>query len=567
MKPPVRAALVAFTCTALISACAAACAHKQEGTTVSESKAARSPLAAKIERFAPVDITADASKLSEGDRKALDKLIEAAKYIDSIFIRQVWSGNEALKRKLEGDTSPEGRERLHYFMINKAPWSRVDSNEPFIDGAPREKPHHAGYYPDDITRDEFNKWAESLPPGEKEKATGYFYTIRRDPDRKLKTVAYSDEYRDLLEPAAKLLNEAAELTTNPTLKAFLSKRAAAFSSNDYYASDVAWMDLDAPIDVTIGPYETYEDELFGYKAAYEAFITLRDDGETAKLSKFSGYLQELENNLPIDPKYRNPKLGASSPIHVVNTVFSSGDGNRGVQTAAYNLPNDERVVKEKGSKRIMLKNNQEAKFEKTLVPISRAIIGAQQRTRISFDAFFTHILAHELMHGLGPHNIRVGANPTTVRLSLKELYSAIEEAKADITGLWALQYLIDKGAVDRAMERDLYITYLASSFRSVRFGITEAHGKGQALQFNYLLDEGAIKADETDGTFTVDESKIKDAVRKLTTEILTLQAEGSYDKARAMLDKYGIIRPVMQRALDKLNSVPIDIEPRFTLVK
>jgi hypothetical protein len=534
---------------------------------VSESKAARSPLAAKIERFAPVDITADVSKLSEGDRKALDKLIEAAKYIDSIFIRQVWSGNEALKKKLEGDTSPEGRERLHYFMINKGPWSRVDSNEPFVDGAPREKPHHAGYYPDDITKDEFNKWAETLPPAEKEKATGYFYTIRRDADRKLRTVAYSDEYRDLLEPAAKLLNEAAELTTNPTLKAFLSKRAAAFSSNDYYASDVAWMDLDAPIDVTIGPYETYEDELFGYKAAYEAFITLRDDGETGKLTKFSGYLQELENNLPIDPKYRNPKLGASSPIHVVNTVFSSGDGNRGVQTAAYNLPNDERVVKEKGSKRIMLKNNQEAKFEKTLVPISRSIIGAQQRTRISFDAFFTHILAHELMHGLGPHNIKVGANATTVRLSLKELYSAIEEAKADITGLWALQYLIDKGTVDKAMERDLYITYLASSFRSVRFGITEAHGKGQALQFNYLLDEGAIKADETDGTFTVDESKIKDAVRKLTTDILTLQAEGSYDKAKAMLDKYGVIRPVMQRALDKLNSVPIDIEPRFTLVK
>jgi hypothetical protein len=566
MKPPIRVglvALVAFACTALMAACTP---HK-EGTSMSESKSARSPLAAKIERFAPVDITADVSKLSEGDRKALDKLIEAAKYIDSIFIRQVWSGNEALKKKLEGDASPEGRERLHYFMVNKGPWSRVDSNEPFIDGAPREKPHHAGYYPDDITKDEFSKWADGLAPAEKEKATGYFYTIRRDADRKLKPVAYNEEYRDLLEPAAKLLNEAAELTTNPTLKAFLSKRAAAFSSNDYYASDVAWMDLDAPIDVTIGPYETYEDELFGYKAAYEAFITLRDDSETAKLSKFSSYLQELENNLPIDPKYRNPKLGADSPIHVVNTVFSSGDGNRGVQTAAFNLPNDERVVKEKGSKRIMLKNNQEAKFEKTLVPISRTIIGPQQRTRISFDAFFTHILAHELMHGLGPHNIKVGANQTTVRLSLKELYSAIEEAKADVTGLWALQYLIDKGAVDKAMEPYLYITYLASSFRSVRFGITEAHGKGQALQFNYLLDEGAIKPDETDGTFTIDESKIKDAVRKLTTDILTLQAEGSYDKAKAMLDRYGVIRPVMQKALDRLSSVPIDIEPRFTLVK
>ncbi len=314
-------------------------------------------------------------------------------------------------------------------------------------------------------------------------------------------------------------------------------------------------------------FETYEDELFSYKAAFEAYVTLRDEAESAKLAKFSQYLQELENNLPMDAAYRNPKLGAASPIRVVNEVFGSGEGNSGVQTAAFNLPNDERVVKEKGSKRVMLKNVQEAKFTKTLVPISQVVLDPAQRTALSFESFFTHILAHELMHGLGPHNINVGGQETTVRKQLKELYSAIEEAKADITGLWALQYLIDKGVVEKAMEHSLYTTYLASSFRSVRFGTTEAHGKGVAMQFNYLTDEGAFKFNDRTGTFSVDQLKIKEAVRKLTHDILTLQVEGSYEKAKAMLDKYGIIRPQMKAALDRLGDVPVDIEPIFPLPK
>ncbi|HEV8482343.1 MAG TPA: hypothetical protein VGV87_02195 [Blastocatellia bacterium] len=523
-----------------------------------------SPLAAKIRRFAPTDIGADPSHLAEGDRKALDKIIEAAKLLDPLYLRQVWSGNEALKKKLEADTSAEGNLRLHYFMINKGPWSRLDKNEPFIEGVPHEKPPQAGFYPDDMTKEEFNSWVATLTEDQRQHATGFFYTIRRGPDGKLKTVPYSEEYREFLDPAAKLLAEAAALTTNQTLKNFLTKRAEAFKSDDYYASDVAWMDLDAPIEVTIGPYETYEDEMFGYKAAFEAFVTLRDEAESAKLVKFSSYLQELEDNLPIDPKYRNPKLGAASPIRVVDVVFSSGDGNRGVQTAAFNLPNDEKVVKEKGSKRVMLKNMQEAKFNKVLVPISKAVLEAKDAPRISFDAFFTHILAHELMHGLGPHNIKVDGKEATVRKQLKDLYSTIEEAKADITGLWALQYLIDKGVVERPMEQQMYATFLASIFRSVRFGLTEAHAKGIAMQFNYLVDEGGITVNESDGTFSVNEAKIKEAVRKLTHDLLTIEAEGSYDKTKAMLDKYVAVRPSMQKALDKLGDVPVDIEPRFT---
>jgi hypothetical protein len=523
-------------------------------------------LQAKTRRFAPTVMTASTARLSPGDRKALQKIIAAAKYYDALFLRQIWSGNDALHAKLQADKSPLGRLRLHYFMINKGPWSQLDDNEPFIEGV-AARPPQANFYPDNITKDEFNSWLSTLSAAEKEEATGYFYTIRRDADGKLKTVPYSEEYREFLDPAAKLLRDAAALTSNQTLKDFLNKRAAAFMSNDYYESDVAWMDLDAPIDVTIGPYETYEDELFGYKAGFEAYVTLRDDAETAKLKKFSQYLQELEDHLPIDPKYRNPKLGAASPIRVVNEVFSAGEGNSGVQTAAFNLPNDERVVKEKGSKRIMLKNIQDAKFNKTLIPISHVVLAPAQQRSLSFEAFFTHILTHELMHGLGPHNITVNGEQTTVRKQLKELYSAIEEAKADITGLWALQYLIDKGVVDKSMERTLYATNLASMFRSVRFGITEAHGRGVAMQFNYLTDEGAFSFNERTGTFSVDATKAKAAVRKLTSVLLTIEAEGSYDKAKAILEKYAVFRPPMKSALDKLKSVPVDIEPIFPLAK
>lgn len=524
-------------------------------------------LAGKIRRFAPTVLTAEITRLPVNDRKALNKIIEAAKLMDPLFLRQVWSGNEALRQNLEADKTAVGRQRLHYFMINKGPWSRLDNDEPFIEGVPREKPPQANYYPDDMTRDEFNTWVAGLSDEEKQKATGFFYLIRRGDDRKLKTVSYSLAYAEFLKPAAKLLHEAAALTTNKTLKDYLAKRADAFASDDYYASDVAWMDLDAPIDVTIGPYETYEDKLFSYKAAFEAYVTLRDQAESAKLARFSQYLQELEDNLPMDPSYRNAKLGAASPIRVVNEVFSSGEGNSGVQTAAFNLPNDERVVKEKGSKRVMLKNVQEAKFKKTLIPISRVVLAQAEFPLLSFESFFTHILAHELMHGLGPHNITVDGQATTVRKQLKELSSAMEEAKADITGLWALQYLIDKGVVDKRMERSLYTTFLASAFRSVRFGITEAHGRGIAMQFNYLADEDAFKIDESAGTFSVNHSKIKEAVRKLTNEILTIQAEGSYDKAKAMLDKYAVIRPPMREALDRLKDVPVDIEPIFPLPK
>jgi hypothetical protein len=516
----------------------------------------------QIARFAPTDLTADVAALPSNERQALVHLLRAAQVMDALFLEQVWAGNEAILFQLLRDESDAGRAKLHYFLINKGPWSRLDHNEPFVAGAP-PKPPAANYYPAGSTKEEVEAWLQSLPPAERAKATGFFTTIRRGPDGRLMAVPYSTEYQGALAMAATHLREAAMLTTQPTLKAFLEARAAAFLSNDYYDSDVKWMELDAAVEPTIGPYEVYEDEWFNYKAAFEAFITIKDPVESQKLQKFAASLQEIENNLPIDPKYRNPKLGALAPIAVVNTVFSAGDANRGVQTAAFNLPNDERVVHEKGTKRVMLKNNQEAKFSKVLVPISKVALAAADQSQVAFDAFFTHILMHELMHGLGPHSITVAGRATSVRQELKDTYSTIEEAKADASGLFALQFLVDRGQLDKSFERTMYTTFLASAFRSIRFGITEAHGRGQAVQLNYLLDQGAFKVN-ADGTFAVDTAKVRDGVTALTRDLLTLEAEGSYAKARQMIDTLGVIRPSTKALLDKLTDVPVDIEPRFT---
>ena len=511
-------------------------------------------------RFAPVTLKTDESGLSAGDREALPKLLEAARTLNFVFMDQLWSGDRALYASLQKDATPLGQARREYFWLNKGPWSDLDGHTAFLPGVPERKPAGANFYPEDMTREEFEGWARTLPEGARREAEGFFTVIRRGANRRLTAVAYSQAYAADLSAAAKLLREAAALTDNASLRRYLTLRAAAFLSNDYYESDLAWMDLDAPLDITIGPYETYNDELFGYKAAFEAYITIRDDRETARLKDFSGHLQEIENNLPIEARYRNPKLGAAAPIRVVNEVLAAGDGAHGVRTAAFNLPNDERVVHEKGSKRVMLKNIQEAKFESILVPLAAEVLPAGARGDLSFDSFFMHILAHELSHGIGPHQISVGGRATTPRQELKELYSALEEAKADITGLFMLQYLFDHGMPHGPQaERQLYTTFLASAFRSLRFGLTEAHAKGMALQFNYLSDKGAFV--ESDGRFRVDLTKVKGAVRDLTHDLLTLEAQGDYAGAKHMLDTLGVMRPAVQRALDASKNLPTDINP------
>jgi hypothetical protein len=529
-------------------------------------KPTESGLAHMINRFAPTVITADTSRLSPGNRAALKELIAAAEVMDTIYLEQVWKGNLDLLKKLETDNSPHGKELLQYFKMNMGPWSALDHDSAFVAGVP-SRPPGANFYPEDMSKEEFTSWVASLPAADKEKATGFFTVIRRAADRALMMVPYSDAYRHLLDEAGAHLTAAAGLTDNPSLKDFLLKRAKAFSTDDYYASDIAWMDLDSPIDVTIGPYETYLDGLFNYKAAFEAFIGVRDDEASASLGTFAAHLQEIENSLPIDPRYRNPHLGALAPIRVIDEVAVGGEANGGVQTAAFNLPNDERIVRERGSKRVMLKNVQEAKFNQILKPIAAIAVDPSQQQLVAFNPFFTHILAHELMHGLGPHNITVHGQATTVRQELKDLYSAWEEAKADISGLYALQYLIDAGVIDKNLEQPMYVTYLAGVFRSVRFGINEAHGKGMALQFNYLLERGAFTYNEQNGTFAVDFTKIKSAARDLTGIIMTVQAEGDYAAAKELLKKYAVIGGPMQKVLDKLSGIPVDIAPSFPLAQ
>ena len=570
-----KVAVVLLCCAALTTGALAQAAKQsktaQEKATMEKNAPGAKEIHRMMARFAPTELKVDISHLSDGDRKALVKLIEAARVIDDIFLEQYWAGNHALFAKLQKDTTPLGRARLQYFWVNKSPWSSLDQHKAFLPGVPPEKLKGANFYPEDMTKEEFEGWVKTLPEDQRQLATGFFSVIRRGADKKLTQQPFSQAYKAKLSRGAGLLREAAALTNNATLKNFLNKRAEAYATNNYYESDVAWMDLDAPIDVTIGPYETYNDEIFGYKASYEAYINIRDDKETNKVAAFSKVLQQIENNLPIDEQYRNPKLGASAPIRVVNEVFAAGDGNHGVQTAAYNLPNDERVTTERGTKRVMLRNVQEAKFQKVLVPIAKVVLAPEEQGDLSFDSFFTHILAHELSHGIGPHRIKVNGAATTPREQLKELYGGIEEAKADVLGLYALQYMMDhRGELGLEQvvpagveaERQLYTTFLASSFRTLGFGIHEAHGRGMAVQVNYLMDKGAVTARQ-DGTFAVDFGKIKGAVRDLAHDLLMLEATGDYNGAKKMLDELAVIRPPLQKALDRAKNGPTDIRPVF----
>ncbi|MFZ2507104.1 MAG: hypothetical protein WAW79_01345 [Steroidobacteraceae bacterium] len=512
-------------------------------------------------RLAPVDIRVDLSGLAASEMEALRHLVRAARITDALFLRQVWAGNEALLLELLEDRTLLGRTRLDYFLVNKGPWSRLDDDAPFIDGV-GEKPDSANYYPAGSTRAEVEAWLAGLTSAERAFATGFFTTIRRDSSGSFTVVPYSLEYQGELAEMSQHLRAAAAATTQSTLKTFLESRAAALMSNDYYMSDVDWMKLDSSIEPTIGPYEVYEDEWFNYKAAFESYITVRDDAETRKLERFSGELQWLENRLPIDARYRREALGSMAPMRVVNVVFAAGDGNCGVQTAAFNLPNDERIVNAMGSKRTMLRNVQQAKFEHALLPISKVALAPEDQSFVDFNAFFTHILMHEVMHGLGPTNTGPLGTGSSVRQALRELYSSVEEAKADVSGLWALQQLMDKGVLNKADERAMYTTFLASTFRTLRFGMSDSHARGMALQVNFLLDAGGFRVN-ADGSFSVNLRRAKRGITRLTRELMTLQANGDYEATRQFLDRLVVIRPEVQLVLDRLGDVPVDIRPRF----
>ena len=541
---------------ALVSGCAPTV--EEEATSPTDQWSVASDIEERLARFEPTDLVADVSGLSEDELRVLDLLVQAARSMDEIFLRQVWRGNPELQAALQGAEGPEMAAARAYFTVNFGPWDRLEEMAPFIGEMPH--PPGAGYYPEDMTKGEFESWIADHPD-EEEAFTSEFTVIRRRADG-LVAVPYAEEYRPWLEPAIARLREAAAATDNSSLERFLSLRADAFESDDYYASDVAWMDLDSPVEVTIGPYETYEDGLFGYKAAYEAFVTVALPAESAALEGFKQELPWLERNLPIAEEHKNLDRGTESPIRVVDVLFAGGDTKAGVQTLAFNLPNDERVREAKGSKKVMLRNILRAKFDKILVPIAERVLAPEDAARVSFDAFFNESLHHELSHGLGPGTIEIDGRETEVRLELKELYSTMEEAKADVMGTYNILALIDKGVMPEDLRETLEATYVAGLFRAARFGVHEAHGQGVVSQFNYLLEKGALEVD-SEGLFHAVSERFPSAIEALLEEMLMLQARGDYEGTAAFLETYGRASEPLLKAIGRLDDVPVDIRPSY----
>ena len=413
-----------------------------------------------------------------------------------------------------------------------------------------------------MSKEEFEAWIAEHPEDE-EAFTGLYTVIVRDGDG-LKAVPYSEYYGEKLQAAAAEMRAAARATTDVTLKVYLESRADALLSDDYYQSDLDWMDLDGDLEVVLGPIETYEDQLFGYKAAFEAFLCVVNPEDGAALAKYKGELPFLERNLPIDDQYKNLDRGSESPIRVADTYFTAGDTRAGVQTLAFNLPNDERVREAKGSKKVMLKNIIRAKYEAVLTPIAEEILPEAERSHLYFDSYFNFILFHELSHGLGPGMITVDGEETEVRLELKDLYSAFEEAKADVAGVYNLYLLTDKGVMDSEIATHLPWTFVAGLFRSGRFGTSSAHGQGVVMQLNYLVEKGAVEITE-EGWFRPVPDYFRAGIRDLAHELLMIQALGDYEAAQAFHSRYMVVTPQIQQAYDQLKSIPVDVDPIYAV--
>lgn len=516
----------------------------------------------KISQYVETVIKYDESLLDANQKVVVSKLYEASKIMDEIFLEQVYSKNFSILDSLSNSTDEKDKLLVNYFKINFGPFDRLDHDKPFIGNA--SKPLGANFYPANITKSEFESFIKSHPDKEKE-FTSEFTMIRKR-NGELTALPYSEYFKSKLEIAASLLREASDYADNPSLKKYLLTRADAFLSNDYYESDMDWMDLkDHTIEVVIGPYEVYEDKLFNYKASFESFLTIVDPESTEQLKIFAGYLDEIENNLPIADEHKNYSRGSESPIVVVQEIFSAGDTKAGVQTLAFNLPNDERVRKAKGSKKVMLKNISEAKFEKLLMPIAQIVLDESQIQYVSFNGFFNHSLMHEMSHGVGPGFIKVEGRETEVKKELKETYSFIEECKADILGMFNNDFMIEKGVYPETFRKENWITNLAGIFRSVRFGISEAHGAGNAIIYNYLLEKGGYEYNSRSQKVKVNFEKIYDALKDLAHVVLMIQALGDYDGAKNLIAKYGIVSPSMQTLIDKLTNLPIDIKPVYRI--
>jgi len=503
----------------------------------------------------------DRSLLNANEQQVVAKLIEAAKAFDEIYYRQVSEDNQKMRDELAANAGKSALNQAgyDYFVVNKGPWDRLKGDEPFI--GHKKKPAGAAFYPEDMTKDEFEKYV-TAHPDQKEALQGLFTVIRRD-GANLKAIPYSQEYKQQLDVATKAIRDAAALTTDNSLKTYLTKLADALGKDNYRDSDMAWMDLNGDLEVILGPYEVYEDNLFNYKASFESFLNVVDKNESAKLVVYAQHLPDMEKNLPEPEQYKNTTRGTSSPIKVVQELYTAGDARRGVQTSAFNLPNDEYVREKKGSKKVLLKNVMEAKFKQSGAPVAQRVLDPALTSKVSFDAYFSHTLFHELSHGLGPGYLKqANGERIEVRIPLKNLYSAIEECKADVLGLWNIRYAIEKKWLTSFDEQQLYVTYAGLMFRSMRFGVGEAHGRGTAVQWNWIREKGGVTPD-ANGKYTIDVAKFRDAVQSLATELLTIEATGDFNRANTLLTNYGKSTPEMEKVIGGLKDIPVDITPVY----
>jgi hypothetical protein len=511
----------------------------------------------RLDGYVVTDLSPDLSHLDATQMQVLEKLIAASKLMNEIFQIQATPCMDDLAARIDELPADQQTTVRRYFKINVGPWDRRFHYEPFFGTWPH--PEGANFYPLDLTAEE-----KDLIDDNTNGFDGLFTMVRRQ-EGNLVAIPYAEFFADQLNAAAKLMHEAADLTENASLKAFLNSRADAFGTNDYYESDVLWMDLDSAVEITIGPYETYEDGLFGYKASFESFVTVVDPVESQRLDKFKAELPWLEKRLPIPEVHKNLNRGTDSPLRVVDEVYSAGDTRAGIQTIAFNLPNDERVREAKGSKKVMLRNVMNAKFNQILVPIANQLVAKDQLGDLTAESFFLHTLWHEMSHGLGPGKITVDGRETEVRLELKETYSTMEEAKADAMGEWDIFVLTRAGRdyFPESIYREQAATYLAGLFRSVRFGIGEAHGQANAIQFNYLMEKQAISHDPATGRFSIDVPVFENVIADLVRDLCLIEAEGDYEASVKFIEQFGGMSPVLAEALEKLDGIPVDVEPLF----
>ncbi|MCL6729266.1 dipeptidyl-peptidase 3 family protein [Sphingomonas hankyongi] len=534
-------------------ACSGTSTSNEQGSTNATASAQQGA----ADKLARIDMQADTSYLTDEERQVVNLLIQAADLMNPIYLRQVSADNPRIREEIAKSGDKAMLDRFDTFM---GPWDEVDEDKPFHGSATR--PVGAGFYPAGLTKEQFDQYL-AAHADQKDALTSGYTVVKRDGD-KLVAVPYSVEYKQWLEPAAQKLEQAAEITTNPSLKKFLTLRAKAFRDDDYFQSELAWMDLkDTPIEIVIGPYETYTDGLYGAKTAFEAFVVLKDPKESQTLDVYKSHLRDMEANLPVEEKYKNFQRGFESPISVGDQIRGGGDSNHGIQTIAFNLPNDERVREAKGAKKVILRNLIAAKYDRILKPMAGLVLVPEEAANVNSRYMYLETLFHELSHSLGPGSIVVNGRKTTVDKELKDVGSGFEEAKADVMGAYNVLFMMDKGVLPAAEKPQIRASYVAGLFRAMRFGDTDAHGKGAAMQYRYLRDKGGIVWDANAKRFRIDSAKLDAGIRDLVGNIVRLQANGDYNGTKGFLAKWAVMDAEAKQITGEMGHIPVDIHPIY----